>query len=124
MSTIPLQYVGQKEEHDDTTFGTGLWTPYAVRDVPADIAPYMLFHDGLWKDARKAAARKKDPITPLKPERVPRVKPLDPMPANLVVMNTARLADYAYREFGVRIDLKMKDAEARARVRQIMRERA
>lgn len=122
---ISLQYIGNKGEFADTNYGTGVWETDEVKKVSRETAAYMLFHDDVWRDARPAVARKKDPITPMRQPRVmPQRRERDPTPVNILMLDTKGCVDYASREFGVTLPTDLKPAVARERVRALMRERA
>jgi hypothetical protein len=125
--TISVEYVGPKHEYVDPDFGTGTWTPGMKKDVPAEVAPYMLFHHDVWKDARSAVARKKEPITPSQKPITYRFEQLDkqiPL-ANLAMMDKATLAKYAESTFQHRFDYDQTTAQQmRSRIVGLMRERA
>lgn len=123
MSTVSLQYVGIKDQHDDILYGTGLWGKGAIRKVDLAIAPFMLHHDDVWKDGRPLAARKKDPITPQK--RPPVIRP-DERDTNAVAVNIANmdargLVAFAKNTFNRELDATQKPDVLRAEVRYLMR---
>lgn len=123
MKTIRIECV-RKIAHDDTLYGTGLWTPGEKRDVPVERAPYLLWHADVWADARPAAARKKEPVLPMK--RPTAYHPDEALPAvNLSTMSKESLARYASMNFGDRLDpAKMTRAQLNAHVIGRIRERA
>lgn len=123
MSTVSLQYVGKKDQHDDILYGTGLWGKGARKNVERDLAPFLLFHDDVWEDARATAARKKDPITPMKrpPLTRPHEQDVQILPTNISVMDASGLAKYAKNTFNRDLDASRPVADLRAEVRHLMR---
>ena len=127
MAQVPLKYIGPKKVHDDNLYGTGIWGAGAVKKVDREIAPYMLYHHDVWKDARAASARKKDPIEPRKKPQTYRHHKLDQEPAmaNLPAMNKQALVQYAMREFSERIPAeRMSEQQVREHVHTLIRSRS
>jgi len=123
MTTVSLQYVGKKPSHEDLLYGTGTWASGEVKKVKREIAPFLLWHDDVWKDARTHAARKKDQITPsMKPPVMRHDERETDMPAiNLANMDARGLANYAKNTFGRNLDASRPAADLRAEVRTLMR---
>lgn len=127
MKTIRIKYVGRKPEEQDTQFGTGTWHQGEVKDVPAAMAPHLLYHSDVWADARSAAAQRKEPVTPAPRQPVRALdRQYEELPlANFAVMTKDQLAHYAHVNLGERIDPeKMTVAQMRSHVINGMRERA
>ncbi len=126
MNTIRIRYVGVKDVHEDALYNTGTWRPGDVREIDAKLAPYLLWHDDVWADARNAAARKKEPVVPTKREPVYHLdRDRELPPANLAYMTKDDMVRYVASNFGERLDpSKMTDAQMRAHVMDRMRERA
>lgn len=120
---IPIQYIGKKDVHVDVLFGTGLqWRRSEVQEVPREIAEMMMMHPDVYRDARAAAVRRKDPLKP----RMREIKNLDrerEEPAvNFAYMNKEALARFNERMFGERLDPEKMTASAmRQRILSNMR---
>lgn len=124
---IPLKYHGPKPMFEDTLYDTGIWGAGAVKKVDCTTASYMLMHPDLWADARPAAARKKDPITPQKKPQEYRHHKLDQQPAmaNLLAMTKESLVQYAHREFATVIPAENLTAQqVRDKVHTLIRSRS
>jgi hypothetical protein len=127
MSKVLLQYIGPKDRHVDALYDTGDWLPDEKKLVDRETASYMLMHPDVWKDARSAAARKKEPITPMaRPQQYKHHKlDQEPAMANLMAMDKAALAMYAQREFSTRIPAEsMSEQQVRDRVHSLIRSRS
>ncbi|MCK2097524.1 hypothetical protein [Thauera aromatica] len=114
---VAIKYTGPKP-YTDHLYGSRLhWEIGDTReDVPEHIAVKLLRHPE-FEDARK---RK----TEIKVEPPPREEREDVPPlVNLDAMTRDQLADYAHRNFGVRLDPKAKKAELVDTVRLTMGKR-
>lgn len=125
--TMPIKYIGLKEEQEDVLYGTGLWKAGEVKQVDVKVASYLLFHPDVYEDARTKAQRKKEPVLGQRKPQTYKHDPLDQVPAlaNLPVMDKKALAEYAQREFAAHIETSDKtDQQVRDEVRDLMRLRA
>lgn len=123
MRTISVQHVGLKDPHEDNLYGTGSWAKGETKDIDRKVAPWLLHHDDVWRDARSAAARKKDPITPQKKPFVIKADERDVnAPAiNIATLDSRGLAMYAKNTFNRDLDTKQPVETLRAEVRTLMR---
>lgn len=126
--TVKLEYIGPKSVYEDVDFKTGEWTPGDKKDVPVEVAPYMLFHHDMFKDARSAVAQKKEPISPQqKPTNYKKIDKIDLEPplANLSAMTKQGLAQYAQSNFQHNFDYdKTTAGQMRTEIIGLMRQRA
>lgn len=126
MTSIPLEYVGMKDEESDHLYGTGIiWVGKGdIKDVPADKAPLLLAHPDVWRDARPAATRKKSPITPEMPTSKLHEEPTDlPVAAKIHLMESKDLAIYAQTQFNEFLDPAKPEPELRQEIVRLMNTR-
>lgn len=125
--TIPIEYVGLKEEGEtDHLYGTGItWAQRGdVRHVPEDKAALLLNHADVWADARSEAAQKKSPIEPavhVAPRLDEQVE--EHNPAKIHLMPKEDLQRYALVEYNERIDPTLSESEMRAEITRLMHTR-
>jgi len=126
MDTVKIRYVGKSAPYTDSLFDTGTWSKRGeVKEVPREVAPFMLYHDDVYRDARPVVARNKDPIEPKKRERNYHVKKdfEPPLPA-LAYMTKGDMARYNSVNFGEQLDpSKMTAPQMRQKIVSNMRER-
>lgn len=125
MAMVPLQYVGKQERYEDPIFHSGSWRAREVKKIDRAVAAHMLWHADVWRDARTAAARKKDPIkAQVPPRKYPKVDPTrerveDSMPIHL--MSQKGLLDFAKSNYNRVLDASKPVEALRAEVRTLMR---
>lgn len=123
METVPIRYAGRREPYIDRLLGLK-WSIGKVHDVPAEKAPYYLWYQDLFQDARKPQEKKKHPFVPEMPPASMVRQDEEAPPLNLAYVDERGLRQYAKAYFGVDLPQGTPIGELRNRVIALMRERA
>lgn len=111
--TVPVKYIGKKDEHKDNLYGTSLeWKPGQVHHVPAAAAAKMLAHTDTYAQDGVAVAGVAESNAPAK-DAAPQKLPV-PLP-NLDGMTAQELVNFAQQHYGDKLpdDMSKPDMEAR-----------
>lgn len=111
--TVPVKYIGKKDEHKDNLYGSGLeWKPGQVHHVPAAAAAKMLAHTDTYAQDGVAVAGVAESNAPSK-DAAPQKLPV-PLP-NLDGMTAQELVNFAQQHYGEKLpdDMSKPDMEAK-----------
>ena len=112
--TVPVKYIGKKDEHKDNLYGTGLeWNPGQVHHVPAAAAAKMLAHTDTYAQDGAAVAGVAESKAPAKDAAAQKL-PV-PLP-NLDGMTTQELVNFAQQHYGEKLPDDMSEENMRAKV--------
>ncbi|GIW55403.1 MAG: hypothetical protein KatS3mg082_1807 [Nitrospiraceae bacterium] len=121
MEKVPIRYVGRYEPYIDRLLGLK-WSIGKVHDVPAEKAPYYMWYQDLFQDARKPQEKKKQPFVPEMPPISMLRHDDEAPPINLAYVDERGIRQYAKEYFGVDLPQKASIGELRNLLVSKMRE--
>lgn len=114
-----IKYIGDREQHTDNLYGTGLiWTSGQVHNVEDGIAARMLAHADVYKEAK--AVKGEVPavaIQVVEPEKLP-----VPLP-NLDTMDKQELRTFAQQHYGENLHHAMSEVNMRSTIHSFIQAR-
>ena len=118
--TVPIKYIGKKDEHKDNLYGTGLeWKPGEVHKVLAAAAAKMLAHTDTYEQDGNAVA---GGVAVVEQKSDGQDDMQAPLP-QLSVMDKNELINFAQQHYGENLAPDMPEADMRSTVFSLVQAR-
>ena len=119
--TVPIKYIGKKDEHKDNLYGTGLeWKAGQVHHVPPAAAAKMLAHTDTYAQDGVSVAGVAESNAPAK-DAAPQKLPV-PLP-NLDGMTAQELVNFAQQHYGEKLSADIGEDSMRSTILTLIQAR-
>lgn len=109
--SVPIKYIGNRDEHKDNLYGTGLeFAPGQVHSVSAAVAAKMLAHTDVYEQSGDATQGAAATTQDSEPTKLP--VPL----VNLDGMNSVELVNFAQQHYGEHFAADMPEEAMRSKI--------
>lgn len=120
VAAVGVKYIGRRETHAETLYGSGAWAQGQIKPVTAALARQLLKHRDMFEEAQLLEpATLASVVQPVKPGETPDEQSQE-LRDQVQNMDKAALKEFAQTRYGQKVDGRLSLNDTRAQVTQLI----